>query len=170
MVLISLRRQFPSHGLCAERCWLPRVGSSSSPLLSPIPPVCPAAESLPLRRCLPLHLFVRSLRPTVPHCPFAALALSATRSCRCDARPTLCSARLRLAPSATHTRIAPAALAPASCHRSPPGIIMSFLRMSSVGVLPPEQKLKRGEVLLQYTRVLAPPDYTPIPFNKQQVR
>jgi len=47
---------------------------------------------------------------------------------------------------------------------------MSFLRMSSVGVLPGDEKLKRGEVLLQYTRVLAPPDYSPIPFNKQQVR
>ena len=47
---------------------------------------------------------------------------------------------------------------------------MSFLRMSSVGVLPHDEKLKRGEVLLQYTRVLAPPDYLPIPFNKQQVR
>ena len=46
---------------------------------------------------------------------------------------------------------------------------MSFLRMSSVGHLPPDQKLKRGEVLLQYTRVLQPPDYTPIPLNQQQV-
>lgn len=47
---------------------------------------------------------------------------------------------------------------------------MSFLRLSSVGTLPADSKLKRGEVLLQYTRVLQPPDYTPIPFNQQQVK
>ena len=47
---------------------------------------------------------------------------------------------------------------------------MSFLKMSAVGHLPPDQKLKRGEVLLQYTKVLAQPDYTPIPFHKQQVK
>jgi len=37
-------------------------------------------------------------------------------------------------------------------------------------MLPPEERLKRGEVLLQYTRVLAPPEYAAIPFHKQQVK
>ena len=41
--------------------------------------------------------------------------------------------------------------------------------MSQVGYLPADQKLKRGEIVLQYTKVLEQPDYTPIPFNKQVV-